>query len=146
MWAWKRGWGRGSRAGGLGPGKAIGRGLLPGGLNLSSEIGILGRVGEMGAETAVGQGTVLTAQGPQVRVPVCSAFSLDHPGSLQKSGSSRAKLVLPSLPLQALLQRFPQLGGPGMQPCMGISKAGQGLGLFCFCRSHYPTKLLKALG
>lgn len=37
-----------------------------------------------------------------------------------------------------------------MQPCMGISKAGQGLCLFCFCRSHYPmwvpTKLLKALG
>lgn len=40
--------------GGLGPGRAIGRGLLPGGLNLFSEIGILGRVGEMGAEPAVG--------------------------------------------------------------------------------------------
>lgn len=82
MWAWERGWGRSPRAGGLGPGKAIGRGLLPGGLNLFSEIGILGRVGEMGAETAVGQGTVLIAQGPQVRVPVCGAFSLDHLESL----------------------------------------------------------------
>lgn len=61
------GWGRGYRSGGLGPGQAIGRGLLPGGLNLFSEIGVLGRVGEMGAETAVGQGTGLTAQGPQAR-------------------------------------------------------------------------------
>lgn len=76
------GLGEGLQSWGTGAGKAIGRGLLPGGLNLSSEIGILGQVGEMGAKTAVGQGTVLTAQGPQVRVPVCSAFSLDHPGSL----------------------------------------------------------------
>lgn len=36
-----------------------------------------------------------------------------------------------------------------MQLRMGVSKAGQGLGPFCFGRSHYPmwvpTKLLKAL-
>lgn len=56
MWAWERWFGGGAPelGGGLGPGRAIGRGLLPGGLNLFSEIGILGRVGEMGAEPAVG--------------------------------------------------------------------------------------------
>lgn len=85
MWGWERWVGGGAtELGGLGPGQAIGRGLLPGGLNLFSEIGILGRVGEMGAETAVGQGAGLTVQGPQARA-VCSAFStgrtrtLDHP-------------------------------------------------------------------
>lgn len=76
------GLGEGLQSWGTGAREGYGRGLLPGGLNLFSEIGILGRAGEMGAETAVGQGTVLTAQGPQVRVPVCSAFSLDHLESL----------------------------------------------------------------